>query len=87
MHLLLYMHKRKGNTALVNNRDVCIKTHDAVSFLTDKPNSEKYKKNVFFYKGALAWNSLSVQIRKPQMYIVLKDLLNQQLIAAIVPKH
>ena len=43
------------------------------------------KRNVF-YKGALAWNSLSVLLRKSQTYTVLKDILNRDLTAAIVPK-
>ena len=34
---------------------------------------------------AMAWNSLSVTIRKSQTYISLKDLLNKKLISEIVP--
>ena len=37
------------------------------------------------YKGAIAWNSLSVAIRKSQTYSILKDLLNVKLIAEVVP--
>ena len=86
MHLKLYMYKQKGNIFIVNNRNVRTRAHDAALFQTTKPNSEKCKKNVFF-KGALAWNSLSVQVRKAQTYMNIKDMLNQQLITAIVPNH
>ena len=60
--------------------------HDAISFTTMKPNSEKYKKNVL-YKGAIAWNALSVAIRKSQTYLTLKDLLNEKILAEIVPNR
>ena len=69
------MYKQRGNNIIVNRREVRTRAHDAVLFLTKKTNSENYKKNVF-YKGALAWNSLSVQIQKSQTYTVLKDILN-----------
>ena len=84
MHLQLYMFKQKHNVDLVNNRTVCTRAHDAILFITKKPNSEKYKINVF-YKGALAWNSMSVQIRRSQTYTLLKDVLNENLIQAIIP--
>ena len=67
----------------MNNRNVLTRAHYAILFITEKPNSENYKRNVF-YKGALAWNSLL--LRKSQTYTVLKDILNRDLIAAIVPK-
>ena len=86
MHLQFYMYKHKGNIFIVNNRNVRTRAHDAVLFQTTKPNSEKYKKNVF-YKGALAWNSLNVQVRKAQTYMNIKNILNQQLITALVPNH
>ena len=79
MHLQLYMYKQKHNMEIVNNRNVYTSAHDAVLYTTLKPNSEKYKRNVY-YKGAIAWNSLSVQIRKTQTYTCLKDLLNERLI-------
>ena len=78
------MFKQKHNVAIVNIRNVCTRAHDAVLCTTLKPNSEKYKINVL-YKGALAWKSLSVQLRKSQTYTSLKDVLNDYLIQAIVP--
>ena len=45
MHLqLLYMYKQKGNNAVVNNRNVRTRAHYAILFITEKPNSENYKK-------------------------------------------
>ena len=66
------------------NLYVATRLHDAILFTTKKPNSEKYKLNVL-YKGATAWKSLSVVIRKSQTYITLKDILNEKLISEIVP--
>ena len=36
-----------------NTRNVCTPMHDALLFTTEKPNSEKYKKNIL-YKGGIA---------------------------------
>ena len=84
MRLQLYMFKQKHNNCIVNDRNVYTRSHDAILFTTVKPNSEKYKNNVL-YKGAIAWNGLSVAIRKSQTYSILKELLNKRLIAEIVP--
>ena len=85
LHLQLYMFKQKHNADIVNNRNVHTRAHEALLFTKHKPNSEKYKKNVF-YKGAIAWNCLSVQLRKIQTYTSLKETLNERLIIAIVPQ-
>ena len=84
IHLQLNMYKQKNNLSIVNTRKIATRIHDATLFTTIKPNSEKYKMNVL-YKGAMAWNSLSVNIRKSQTYISLKDVLNEKLISEIVP--
>ena len=86
MHLQLYMFKQKHNISLVNTREVASRNHDAILFTKLKPNSEKYKTNVL-YKGAIAWNALSVAIRKSQTYIILRDLLNVKLISEITPQR
>ena len=84
MHLQLYMFKQKNNPEIVNTRNICIRLHDGVVFTTLKPNSKKFKINVS-YKGAIAWNELSVAMRNSQTYIILKDILNIKLSAEIVP--
>ena len=61
MHLDLYMFKQ-GNVTIVNTRDVRTQAHDALLYTTNKPNNEKYKRNVL-YKGALSWNKLPVNER------------------------
>ena len=55
-------------------------------YIIIKPNSEKYKRNVFI-AGALAWNSLGVVTRKSQTHLSIKDVLNEKVIAEIVPKR
>ena len=74
MHLKLFMFKQKGNNEIVNNRQVFTRLHDATLFVTNRPNSEKYKINVF-YKGALIWNSMTVQERSIETYEELKRYL------------
>ena len=86
MHLQLYMFKQKHNADKVNNKNIFTRAYEAILYTTFKPNSEKYKINVF-YKGAILWNSLSVHIRKTQTYTSLKDILNEKLILAILPQR
>ena len=86
MHLHLYMFKQNNNNMIVNIRNVYTRAHDAVLFMTVKPNSEKYKRNVF-YKGAVAWNCLSVTVRKMQTYLSIKDYLNTNILTMIVPNN
>ena len=76
------MFEQKSNHNIVNNREICTRAHDAVLFTNVKPKSEKYKTNIL-YKGALAWNSMSVAIRKSQTYIILKGILSVKLIKEI----
>ena len=84
LHLQLYMYKQKHYISMVNTRNVATHIHDAVLYTTIKPNSAKYKSNAI-YKVAIAWNSLSVAIRKSQTYTILKDVLNEKLISQNTP--
>ena len=52
MHLLLFMFKQKSNVEIVNSRVINTRIHNALLFITEKPNSEKYKNNVL-YKAAV----------------------------------
>ena len=67
LHLASYMFKQKGNEHIVNSREVRTRAHDAILFVTVKPNNEKYKRNVF-YKGALIWNALPEVERNIEKY-------------------
>ena len=62
MHLNLFMYKQKDNVHIVNRRNINTRAHDALLFITQKPNNEKYKQNVF-YRGALSWNDSPVAER------------------------
>ena len=66
MHLILYMYKQQRNYDIVNMREIFTRAHDATPFVVESPNSEKYKRNVF-YKGAIEWNPLTVEERKIQL--------------------
>ena len=67
LHLNLFMFKQRDNVDIVNNRNVRTRAQDAPLFKTIKPNSEKYKRNVY-YKGAITWNSLTVIERNQPLY-------------------
>ena len=61
------MFKNRVNKKYINARNVRTRLHDAPVFLTAKPNSEKYKMNVF-YNGAVKWNDLLPRIRNIETY-------------------
>ena len=67
LHLNLFMFKQRDNRHIVNNRNLRTRAHDAVLFITNKPNNEKYKRNIY-YKGALSWNSLPATERNVVIY-------------------
>ena len=77
MHLKLFMFKQRENMNFVNNRKVNTRAHDAILFVTKRPNSEKYKLNVY-YKGALLWNEMTVPERSIETYDELKVYLKNQ---------
>ena len=62
------------NSEIVNNREVFTRMHDATLYVTNRPKSENYKISVL-YKGALIWNSMTVQERSIETYGELKKIL------------
>ena len=62
MHLVNFMYKQQSNPDLVNNRNIHTRAHDATLFLCIKPKNESSKKSVL-YRGAIAWNNLTVHVR------------------------
>ena len=79
MHLKLFMFKQRNNMDIVNIRQVHTRAHDAILFITNRPNSEKYKLNVY-YKGALLWNDMTVPELSFETYNKLKDYLKIQML-------
>ena len=71
-HLLNVMFKNRDNIDLLNRQEIYTRLHDAPAFVTFKPNSEKYKTNVY-YKGAVAWNNLPSNIRNIETYEKFKN--------------
>ena len=61
------MFKQKQNDLIVNMRNVYTRAHDAILFITIRPNNEKFKRNIY-YNGALKWNELSVANRNTEKY-------------------
>ena len=70
VHLRLFMYKQQSNKNIVNKRKVNTRAHDALLFITKKPNNEKYKQNVY-YRGAISWNGLPA---KKEIYLSLENL-------------
>ena len=62
LHLLLFMHRFKDCVNLLKLPNICTRLHQAPVFWYYKPNNERVKLNVF-YRGAIAWNSLSASER------------------------
>ena len=75
-HLLNFMYKNKSNINILNRRNVRTRLHDAPVFISHKPNSEKYKANVF-YNGAISWNKLPIHIRNTETYDMFKNSQKQ----------
>ena len=61
-HLRNFMFKQQSNLDIVNVRLVNTRAHDATVFTTLRPKNETYKRNVY-YRGAITWNQLSVDVR------------------------
>ena len=78
------MYKQKRNYAIINTREVFTRAHDAILYVFDRPNSEKYKNNVL-YKGAIEWNSLTVEERQIQTYEIMKSYLKNKIYQQTVP--
>ena len=75
-HLLNFMYKNRFNVKILNTRNVRTRLHDAPVFNTKKPNSEKYKANVY-YNGDVCWNVLPVHIRNTETYDMFKNCQKQ----------
>ena len=84
MHLLLFMYKQKTNVEIINCRVIHTRLHDALVFVTKKPNSEKYKNNVL-YKGPTLWNARTVKERNIDSYDHLKKYLKKEIFKQTVP--
>ena len=71
------MFKNRENKDFLNNRETRTRLHNAPVFVTQKPNNEKYKANVF-YKGAILWNNLRPTIRNIETYEKFKITQKQR---------
>ena len=79
VHLNLFMYKQQDNIEIVNQRNVCTRAHDALLYVTNKPNNEKYKQNVY-YRGALLWNSLPIIERNIPNFKQFKESQKRKLL-------
>ena len=73
-NLKKYMFKQKNNQALIKIPVRNTRLNDAIIFKTDRPVIEKYKCNPL-YKGAVLWNSMTVEIRNCEGYSNFKKYL------------
>ena len=75
-NLKKYMYKQKNDFDLIKIPIRNTRLNDAVIFNTVRPNIEKFKCNPL-YKGAVLWNSLSVELRNCEDYTSFKLLLKE----------
>ena len=75
-NLKKYMFKQKDNFELVKIPVRNTRLNDATVFETARPNIEKYKCNPL-YRGAVPWNSLTVEIRNYADYPGFKKFLKE----------
>ena len=71
MHLCNFMFKQKNNMSIVNTREIYTRAHDALLFTTVKPKNQTCKKSVL-YRGAMLWNSLSIEVRSIEDFETFK---------------
>ena len=77
-HLLNFMFKKKTCKDLLDIKQVNTRARAAPLFKTFIPKCEKYKNSVF-YKGAINWNLLPVNIRNIDTYDSFKNLQKQNM--------
>ena len=81
-HLRMFMFTQKQNELIVNRRNIYTRAHDALLFMVNRPNNEKYKRNIY-YNGALRWNELSVVNRNIEKYDNFKSTQKKWLLTTI----
>ena len=70
-HVRNFMYKRKDNRALLNNREIRTRAHDAPVFNVPIPRCEAVKRSVCFH-GSNEWNSLPAETRNIQEFEAFK---------------
>ena len=71
-HVNNFMNKQQLDINITGQRYLRTRAHDAVMFISKKPNCEKYMNNIF-YHGALEWNNLPVIDRNTESYNQFKS--------------
>ena len=79
IHLLLFMHKQKGNNDFLKQTIVRTRLHQAAVFKSYKPNTDKARQNIM-YRGALIWNSLSAQDRNSDFKTFKDKIVREQFV-------
>ena len=70
-HTLNFMYLQKSNKALLNNREIRTRAHDAPLFLVPIPRCEAFKRSVIYF-GSTKWNDLVPDIRNIDSYVSFK---------------
>ena len=71
VHILQCMFQRAQKSRYVDNRNLLTRAHGKKLLLVNMPRTEKYKKSVA-YKGAIAWNNLSLEAQTAESYEAFK---------------
>ena len=72
-NIFTFMYKQQNIHDMLDLRDIRTRAHDATLFVTNRPQCEKYKSNVFYY-GARLWNQLPVYEREIYIFVYFKTV-------------
>ena len=70
-HVNNFMFGRKSNKALLNNREIRTRAHDAPLFNVVMPRCEAFKRSVGYF-GSTDWNNLPAEMRNIDTYLAFK---------------
>ena len=71
VHILQCMFQRAQKSRYLDNRNLLTRAHGKKLLLVNMPRTEKSKKSVA-YKGAIAWNNLSLKAQTAESYEAFK---------------
>ena len=82
-HTLNFMYKRKADKpALLNNREIRTRAHDAPLFNVNVPRCEAFKRSVGYF-GSVLWNELTPKIRNTNSYLEFKLKQKKEMILTL----
>ena len=82
-HVCNFMFKRKNVKALLNNREIRTRAHDAPMFNVPIPRCEAFKRSVCF-QGSTEWNNLPTDTRNSDNFLTFKYKMKSRMFQPLV---